>query len=49
MVSDDMGRLVALLMASPAVGHPFVLDVLIGIVYGVAIGFALSAVRSVSR
>lgn len=42
MVPDDMGRLFAMLMTSPGFGHPFGLDVLIGTVYGVAIGPALS-------
>ena len=49
MVPDDMGRLFAVLMASPGFAHPLVLDVLLGIFYGVAIGLALSAVRTGSR
>ena len=49
MVPDDMGRLLAALIAPPAYAHPLVLDVLLGIVYGVAIGLALSAVRSSTR
>ena len=49
MVSVEMGRLFALLMPSAALVHPFALDVLIGMAYGVAIGLALSALRSASR
>ena len=49
MVPDDTGRLLAALIASPAYAHPLVLDVLLGIVYGVALGLALSALRSGSR
>ena len=46
MVPDDIGRLLGLLTASPVFVHPLVLDVLIGTAYGVAIGLALSALRS---
>jgi hypothetical protein len=49
MVPDEVGRLFAQLMPSSAFVHPFALDVLIGVVYGVAIGLALSAVRSGTR
>ncbi len=49
MVPDEMGRLFALLVPSVPFMHPFALDVLIGVVYGIAIGLALSAVRSESR
>ncbi len=49
MVPDDMGRILAAMIASPGFAHPLVLDVLLGTLYGVAIGLALSAVRSGSR
>jgi hypothetical protein len=49
MVPDELGRLFALLMPSAGFAHPFALDGLIGVVYGVAIGLALSALRSGSR
>jgi len=49
MVLHDTGRLFAFLMASPGFAHPLLLDVLLGIFNGVAIGLALSAVRSGSR
>jgi hypothetical protein len=49
MGPEEMPRLLASLMTSAGFAHPFILDVLIGTVYGVAIGLALSAVRSGSR
>jgi hypothetical protein len=42
-------HLIAAASATLGSGHPFALDVAIGIVYGVAIGFALSLVRSGTR
>jgi hypothetical protein len=49
MVPAEVGRLFSLLMRSSVFVHPFALDVLIGVVYVVAIGLALSALRSGNR